>query len=161
MMNYIIENKEAFQIIGRTETMTYANPEFWRGIVALWDEWNGNDLCAKIGNKYSSDKPGYQMEISQPMPTAEDPLQFTHTVGCIYNGAENTDGYSITTVPAGKYAVFSVPQEYADDVGQFMGKIIEHLKSEGHELAGVELGYFTGPDSEWNDGWQAWVLIKD
>jgi len=159
-MKHRIEKKESFQIIGRTVYMTFAN-EFWHDIGGMWEDWNSNGMTAKVEKKYSSDKPGHHLDVSLPAPSAEDPQRFAYTIGCVYNGAANEDGYDVATVPGGKYAVFNIPEKYADSVGDFMGEIIEYLKNEGHELAGVEVEYFSGSDDAWNDGWEAWILIKE
>ena len=153
-MKHRIEIKEPFQIIGRTKRMSEAE-EFWHDIGGMWHEWNSNNMTAKVEKKYSSDLPGNHFDISLPTPTSEDSEAFTYTIGCKYNGVPNDDGYDIVTVPGGRYAIFDVPDEYKDDIGEYMGKIIEYLPSAGYERMGVDVEYFM------SDKCEAWELIKD
>jgi len=138
--------------------MTEAN-EFWHDIGDMWNEWNSTGMTQKVGKKYSSEPMGYHFDISLLTPTADDPKAFTYTIGCLYNGVENEDGYDIITVPGGRYAIFDIPEEYKEDVGEFMGKIIEYLPEAGYERIGVDVEYFKSCDWEANK-WEAWELIK-
>ena len=157
-MKYRIETKEPFQVIGRTRNMTEAN-EFWHDIGDMWNQWNSACMTQKVGEKYSKEPLGYHFDVSLPTPIASDPKAFTYTIGCMYNGAKNEDNYDIVTMPGGKYAIFDIPEQYKDDVGEFMGKIIEYLQTEGYERAGVDVEYFK--TVEWEEGkWEAWELIK-
>ena len=152
-MKHRIETKESFQVIGRTRSMTEANA-FWHDIGAMWDEWNNTGMTQKVEGKYSSDGTGYHFDVSLPTPTADDSQAFTYTIGCMYNGAKNEDNYDIVTVPGGKYAIFDIPDEYKEDVGGFIMKIIEYLPTVGLERAGVDVEYFMG------DKCEAWELLK-
>jgi len=156
-MRHTIEQKEPFQIIGRTRYMTLAS-EFWHDIAAMWDEWYCTGLAEQVEAKHSSDPPGHCINISFAAPTAKDSKRFAYSIGCIYNGAANEDGYDIATLPGGTYAVFSIPRSYAENVGDFMAKIMYFLEEEGHDFAHVEVEYF--PGCEWNENWEAWIMIK-
>jgi len=133
--------------------MSEAN-EFWHDIGGMWHEWDSAGMTKKVEEKYSSDDTGNHFDVSLPTPTADDPKAFTYTIGCMYNGVKNEDGYDVITVPGGKYAIFDIPEEYKDNVGGFMSKIIEYLPTVGYERMGVDVEYFKG------DNWEAWELIK-
>jgi predicted transcriptional regulator YdeE len=149
-MEHRIEVKESFKIIGRTKRMS-EREEFWHDIGKMWTEWNDGGMTKKMA-KYSADNADYDMDVS--IASADDPQVFTYTVGVRYNGAENIEGYDVVTVPGGRYAVFEIPQEYRDDVGEFMGKVIEYLPTAGYERLGIDVEYFMG------EKWEAWELIK-
>jgi len=151
-MKHRIEIKEPFQVIGRTMRMSEAE-EFWHDIGGMWKEWNDNGMTKKMA-KYSADEIGHDLDVSFVSPTEKDPASFTYTVGVRYNGAENANGYDIIAIPGGKYAVFDVPKEEADDIGNFMGKIIDFLPTAGYERVGVDIEYFKG------DACEVWELIK-
>ncbi len=92
------------------------------------------------------------MCVSTPTEKTEE---FNYTIGFLYNGVENTDGFDVMTVPGGSYVVFTIPGEYKKDVGSFMGRCItEYLPAVGYELAGVDAEYFS------ETKWEAWFLVR-
>jgi AraC family transcriptional regulator len=150
-MDYRIEEKETFQVIGRTQRMTTANDEYHNKIGAFWHEWNNTKMFDKHHYRYAKGE-AHDMCVSTPTEKTEE---FDYTIGFLYNGAENTDGFNIVTVSGGSYVVFNIPDEYKKDVGSFMGRCIaEYLPAAGHELAGVDAEYFS------KTKWEAWFLIK-
>ena len=150
-MDYKIEEKGTFQVIGRTKRMTTVNDEYYSKIGAFWHEWNSTKMCEKYHGKYAKGDT-HDMCVSTPTEKTEE---FDYTIGFLYNGAENTDGFDIVTVPGGKYVIFLIPDEYKKDVGSFMGRCIsEYLPATGYELAGVDAEYFS------KYKWEAWFLIK-
>jgi len=150
-MEYKVEQKEAFQVIGRTKRMSTANDKFHGEIGALWREWNSTKMYEKFCGKYAKDE-GHDMCVSI---TAEKSEDFDYTIGFIYNGTENTDGFDIVNVPGGSWVVFTIPDEYKKNVGEFMGRCMtEYLPAAGYSLTGVEVEYFT------SSKWEAWFLIR-
>ena len=147
-MDYRIEKKAAFQVIGRTKRIS---EEHIGEIGMFWHEWNSTEMCKKFCGKYAKGNP-HDMCVSTPTNKTEE---FDYTIGFLYNGADNTDGFDIVDIPGGKYVVFMIPDEYKKDVGSFMGRCItEYLPASGYELAGVDAEYF----SELK--WEAWFLVK-
>ena len=92
------------------------------------------------------------MDVSIPTVIMNE---FDYTIGILYNGAKNEDGFDIMTVPGGSYLVFTIPDKYKDDMGGFMHRVMtEHIPASGYGLAGVDVEYFC-PNKN-----QAWFLIK-
>ena len=150
-MDYRIEEKETFQVIGRTKRMTTVNDAHYNGIGALWNEWNSTKMFDKFHGRYAKGE-AHDMCVTTP---AEKTEEFDYTIGFLYNGAENVDGFDIVTVPGGTYVVFTIPDEHKKNVGSFMGRCVtEYLPAAGYELAGIDIEYF--PESKW----EAWFLIK-
>jgi len=150
-MDYRVEEKGAFRVIGRTKRMTTANDKFYGEIGEFWHEWNSTKMCEKFCGRYAKDEE-HGMCISI---TAEKSEDFDYTIGFIYNGADNTDGFDIVNVPCGSWIVFIIPDEYKQNVGGFMERCMtEYLPAAGYGLAGIEMEYFVGSK------WEAWFLTK-
>lgn len=150
-MDYRIEEKGAFQVIGRTRRMTTANDEYFGEIGAFWHEWNSTGMFKKFHGRYARGE-AHDMCVSTPTDKTEE---FDYTIGFLYNGAENVDGFDVVTVPGGMYAVFSIPEECKKDVGSFMGRCItEYLPAAGYQPGGVDAEYFA------EKKWEAWFLVK-
>ena len=150
-MDYRVEEKGAFQVIGRTKCMTTANDKFYGEIGEFWHEWNSTKMCEKFCGRYAKGEE-HSMCISI---TAEKSEDFDYTIGFIYNGADNTDGFDIVNVPSGSWIVFIIPDEYKQNVGGFMERCMtEYLPAAGYGLAGIEMEYFVGSK------WEAWFLTK-
>jgi len=138
-MNHRIEQKEAFQIIGWKRHMTC-----YSEIDGMEIEWAENAMTKKVGEKYASHPKGDEWNIELPASDVGATDGFVYVVGCIYNGTQNVDGYEISHIPGGKYAVFPVPEEHMDDVGHFKGLIHEFFPTAGYQYAGVELEHIKG-----------------
>jgi len=150
-MVYRVEEKGAFQVIGRTKRMSTANDKFASEIGAFWREWNGTKMCEKFYGKYAK---GEEHDMCVSI-TAEKSEDFDYTIGFLYNGTENTDGFDVVNVPGGSWVVFTIPDEYKKNVGEFMGRCMtEYLPAAGYSLTGVEVEYFTSIK------WEAWFLVK-
>jgi len=155
-MEYRIEKKGAFQVIGKTKRFTMASGVFNGGIGAFWGFWDALGLCEKIKKNYSSDKDCniFDVSIATANTVATKPEdEFDYTIGFPYNGAAFDEELDIVTVPDGSYAIFTIPD--GEDIGSFMGRCIDYLPTAGYELAGVEVEYF------WeNKPNEAWFLLK-
>jgi len=150
-MDYRIEEKTAFQVIGRTKRMTTIDDAHFGKIGAFWDEWNRAEACQKYHGAYAKGE-DHEMCVSTPADKTEE---FDYTIGFLYNGAENVDGLDVEAVPGGTYVVFEIPEEYKRDVGAFMGRCItEHIPAAGYQLGGIDAEYFTEAKRE------AWFLVK-
>jgi hypothetical protein len=102
------EERESFQVIGVAE---YGPECGWNALQAWWVE----GVPEKIENKYANSTNGEHFYIDFPAPTAEEPNRLGRVIGCKYNGIENTDNYTIITIPAGKYLTYDLPEEFRDD----------------------------------------------
>ena len=150
-MDYRVEEKATFQVIGHTRRMTTVNDEYFGKIGSFWHEWNTTEMFKKHHGKYAKGEP-HDMCVSTP---AEKTEEFNYTIGFLYNGAENLDGFDIITIPGGTYIVFNIPEAERNNIGDFMGRCItEYLPAAGYELSGVDAEYFS------ETKWEAWFLIK-
>ena len=151
-MDYRIETKENFQVIGRTKRMTTVNDAHFQDIGEFWKDWNTTMMFEKWHGKYAKGE-GHLMCVSI---TTEKTEEFDYTIGFLYNGAQNTDEFNIVTVPGGKYIVFPIPKEDKKNIGDFMKRIFtEFLPSLGYEPNGVDAEYFPASGKD-----EAWFLVK-
>lgn len=151
IMAYRIIRKEAFQIIGETRRMTTVGNAHYQGIGRFWEEWNRSGICKKLSKKYGLG-PEHCIDISTP---CENPEEFDYTIGFLYNGTENCDNLNIVMAPGGTYAIFTIPEEDRNNIGDFMSRVItEYLPSLRYELCGVDAEYFSQTKCE------AWFLVK-
>lgn len=150
-MDYKVVQKETFRVIGRTKRMTTIDDSHYAEIGSFWKEWNSSDICQKLSEKYSIDK-AHCLDVTTPTSNTSE---FDYTIGFLYNGVTNEDNLDMVTVPGGSYAIFNIPEQYKNDVGSFMARVItESLPAAGYELAGVDAEFFTENKME------AWFLIK-
>jgi len=150
-MDYRVEKKEEFKVIGRTKRMTTTNDEHYGKIGSFWKEWNETKMFEKYHGKYAKGE-AHDMCVSTSTEKSEE---FDYTIGFLYNDSENVDGFDIIIVPGGSYIIFNIPEEYKNDIGKFMGQCItEYLPASGYELAGVDAEYYTKNKCE------AWFLVK-
>jgi len=156
-VNYRIEQKEPFQVIGITKnrfTITSDKGVYDGGIGKLWAYWYYNKMKERFYIKYAKDAK-HDMCVSLP---ANEAGELCYTVGFLYNGAENTDGFSVADVPGGTYIVFDIPEEYADDSRSFMRRCAtEYIPATGYDLADVEAEYFS--DFPGIKKSEAWFLV--
>ena len=150
-MDYRIEKKDEFKVIGHTKRMTTTNDEHYGKIGSFWNEWNNTKMFEKYHDKYAKGEP-HDMCVSTATKKTEE---FDYTIGFLYNGSENVDRLDIMTVPGGSYIIFNIPEEYKNDIGKFMGRCItEYLPASGYELACVDAEYYSKTKRE------AWFLVK-
>ena len=147
-MNYRIETKETFQVIGRTIRTTTA----CEGIGEAWSDWNSTCMFDKFHGRYAKGE-AHDMCVSMSTDKTDE---FYYTIGFLYNGAANVDGFNIVTVPGGKYVVFPMPDEVRNNVGDFLGRVYtEYLPSLNYKPNGVDAEYFPASGK-----WEAWFLVK-
>jgi len=150
-IKYRVVEKKAFQVIGITKRFTMEEGVDNGGIGRLWDYWNYNNLIDKFHGKYGKDEP-HDMCVSLPTDKTDE---FSYTVGFLYNGEENTDGFDVVNVTGGAYVVFNIPNEYTNDVGTFMGHCLtEYLPDAGYTPMGIDAEYFSD-----NCKSEAWFLV--
>jgi AraC family transcriptional regulator len=148
--NYRIEQKEAFQVIGITKRFTMH--EYNEGVGKLWAYWYYNKLKERFFIKYAK-AAKHDMCVSTPIDNTDE---FYYTVGFLYSGVKNTDGFSVANVPGGTYIVFDIPDEYVDDDRGFMQRCAaEYIPAAGYKPAGTQAEYFH--DSKKSE---AWFLVR-
>ncbi len=130
-MEYKIVHKDEIRVIGINRKMITKNNEHWRDIPKFWDDFEQMGLQEKL-NSYALD------DIVFAITTySEEADCFWYMLAVAYNGAENIDNYDIMSIPAGTYAVFEVPPENEDNIGEFTMRIFnEWLPSTGYKLTG-------------------------
>lgn len=130
-MEYKIIQRDAMQVIGINRKMITKNNKHWSDISEFWEEFKQGGLQDKL-NSYALDDVVFAITTY-----SEEGDCFWYMLAVAYNDAQNTDHYDIMTIPAGTYAVFEVPSEYEDNVGNFTMRIFnEWLPSTGYKLTG-------------------------
>jgi AraC family transcriptional regulator len=158
-MDYKIEEKEAFQVIGITKRMTTVNDEDRHQMRVFRQEWFKMNENADLFSKYAKGEP-HDFCISIAIENTAD---YNATSGYAYNGAENTDKLNILTVPGGTWVVFNIPDDYRNRVGEFQGRCLaEYLPATSYKLAGVHVMFFSFPKSPESPKsiFEAWFLVK-
>lgn len=152
-MDYKIEKKEAFDVIGFKRHMTEENNAHFHAIGQFWSDFhsqkwwetlrkyakypNGNDpngTSLKACYAYAVTQQEYDANVRQD--------SFFYAIGAVYNGkdySEDCNKYSdkleIIHIPASTYAIFVMPPD--DEIGNFTGRIFrEWLPSSGYQLTG-------------------------
>jgi AraC family transcriptional regulator len=130
-MEYTIMKKDEFQVIGVNRKMFTKNKEHWSDISKFWKDFNQTGLKERL-NSYKLDD-----NIFAITTYSKEPDCFWYMLAVTYNGAKNLGNYDIMTIPAGTYAVFKVPSEDEDNIGNFTMRIFnEWLPSTGYKLTG-------------------------
>ena len=121
-MTHKVENKNSFTLMGWKRHMTcYSEIE---GMETEWDNHNAKR------NLYRVELPASDMGKSEG---------FVYAIGWLTGHTESLTGYETISIPGGRYAVFPVPEENLDDVGDFKGMIHEYITSSEYGYAGVEI----------------------
>jgi len=123
-MTHTIEQKNAFQLLGRKQHMTC-----YSQIDAMEQKW--------LAHAPAGDKDLYYVELPASYAGASE--GFVYAIGWLSNDEKAAGDYEIITVPGGRYAVFDVPEEDLDDVGHFKGMIHAFLTKSGNWCDGVEI----------------------
>ena len=150
-MDYKVEHKQAFDIIGIRRLMTtdYAHEigkmwaDFWEQ--KWWEVLNKYNLYPK-GNDPNGVSPDscYSYEIGEPEGSGDFLSgSFYHTIGVPYNGKDYSadenifdDKLEIVHVPAGQYAVFVKPNDETH-ISEFTLRVYtEWLPASGYQLGG-------------------------
>ncbi|MCB2313669.1 AraC family transcriptional regulator [Clostridium tagluense] len=130
-MEYKIIHKDEVQVIGMSRKMITKNNEHWRDIPKFWDDFKLTGLKDKL-NSFALDDVVFAITTY-----SEEPDCFWYMLAVAYNHVQNTDNYDVMTIPAGTYAVFEVPSENEDNIGNFTMRIFnEWLPSTGYKLTG-------------------------
>jgi len=152
-MDYKIEKKGAFDVIGFKRRMTEENNAHFHAIGQFWSDFhsqkrwetlnmydkhpNGNDpngTSPKACYAYAVTQQDYEANVRQD--------SFFYAIGVVYNGTDYSkdrekysDELEIIHVPANTYAIFIMPHD--NEVGAFTGRIFrEWLPSSGYQLIG-------------------------
>ena len=153
-MDYKVEYKDAFDIIGVKRLMTTENDAYLSGIGKMWEDFWKQKWWDVI-NKYSlypngNDPNGvgpekiYSYEIGEPEGGGDFISgSFYHTIGVPYNGMDYSkdknifdDKLEIVRVPAGQYAIFVIPPNETH-ISEFTSRVYtEWLPSSGYRLGG-------------------------
>lgn len=130
-MEYKIVQKDELKVIGINRKMSTKNKEHWTEIPKFWDEFKQTGLKDKFKAYASGD------DVFAITTYSNEPDCFWYMLAVAYNGAKNVDGYEVMTILAGTYAIFEVPSEDEDNIGNFTMRIFnEWLPSTGYKLTG-------------------------
>ncbi|WP_299744722.1 AraC family transcriptional regulator [uncultured Rossellomorea sp.] len=155
-MDYKIEEREAFQVIGKGKRVSTCNGENLKDIPAFWNEVNTTDLDRKICEAAGNNEMlGICMEFDHPNE------EFTYFIGAVKK-TDNNHTLEVKEIPAATWAVFESvgPMPHAI---QIVWKRIfsEWFPSTGYEHAGgpeFEL-YPPGNPNDENYRCEVWVPI--
>lgn len=149
-MEYKIVEKSEFEVIGINRKMVTKNNEDWTAIPKFWDEFRNTGIEKDL-KRYAIDD-----NIFAVTTYTEEPDCYWYMLCVGYNGAENKGDYEVMTIPGGTYAIFEVPSEYEENIGEFTKRIFrEWLPSTGYKLTGkAEI------ECETKNGTVIWMPIK-
>lgn len=146
-MDYRIEKRDAFNVIGLVEEMTTKDGENLRRIPQLWIEANENgtsDKLIELGE--DKDLLGICSDMNHDKET------FSYWIAVEATPETDAQGFASTTIPAASWAVFTSVGPMPDAIQQVWARIFqEWFPSTGYEHTGgpeFEL-YLPGrPDAE-------------
>jgi AraC family transcriptional regulator len=156
-MDYRIETREAFTVIGLEKEVTTKDGENSRQIPKLWLESNANgtsDELLKLG--VDKDLLGICANMNHEKET------FSYWIAVEVPSETDPEGYASTTIPAASWAVFTSVGPMPDAIQQVWSRIFqEWFPATGYEHTGgpeFEL-YLPGrPDAE-DYGCEIWVPV--
>lgn len=136
-MDYRIEKREAFTVIGQVEEMTTIDGENLRRIPQLWLEANANGTSDKL-LEIGVDKD--LLGICSDMNYEKE--LFSYWIAVEASPETDPQGFSSTTIPAANWAVFTSVGPMPDAIQQVWKRIYqEWFPATGYEHTG-------GPDFE-------------
>lgn len=129
-MEYNIEKKESFKVIGDKRLMNTNDNAHFRAIGEFWDEFENGELGTKLKNHSSCD----EMYAISTYGDVEN--EFYYMIAVPYDG-KAVEGLEVTTIPAGEYAIFNASIEDEKNIGEFTKRIFrEWLPASGYKLTG-------------------------
>ncbi|MDC7219068.1 MAG: AraC family transcriptional regulator [Spirochaetales bacterium] len=155
-MNYRIEEKDAFRVLGTSLTTTTEDNRNFEEIPRFWQEIVAAGVTKELGN-YSSDF-GKMFGIcfdEQPDKT------FTYSVSVPFKG-QDKGRFEEREIPAGKWAIFEckgpMPRALQDTWHRIFA---EWLPATGHELAKLpQVEYYIPKDEKMREYWaEVWLPI--
>lgn len=105
-MEYVIEEKEGFRVVGETKDMTIESSKV--GINDFWVEVNNNGAIDKIHDIKSGSSPiTHGRIIAVWQVSEEDDTHIKYTIGAEYIQGSNIYPLKIVNIPKTKWMIFS------------------------------------------------------
>lgn len=161
-MDYRIENKEAFQIVGVSKRVPIQFKGESDEIIKLAksitsEQRNQLHSCANIEPKQVVNA-SYNFDEGR----MEEKGSLDHMIGVLTTKASNFEGFDVVEVPALTWAIFSSQGEFPTVMQETWGKIFsEWLPSSDYELVEAPEISFTGDLSDRsNVSSEIWIAVK-
>jgi AraC family transcriptional regulator len=155
-MEFKIEKKEAFDVIGFKRKTTMENNRHYLDIGQFWSDFFNRNMWDTLIKYSENPNEKYSYAVSSYDDNDNTKNEFYYTIGVPYNGKKYSEDLEIIHIPAGSYAVFAMPPD--EEVGHFMGRIFkEWLPASRYRLTG-------GPELELSSSKTdiiAWLPIKE
>lgn len=150
-MDYKIEEKQAFRIIGKKKNMNMANGENLKEIPMFWDEASKSGLVGRL-MEFSAQPP---VPVGACANFGEE--NFDYYVGVI-GAKEAPSEFDVLEVPASTWAIFECTLITIQEVTQRI--FAEWFPTSGYEHAMCpEIEYYYGNDPSGNPKCEVWMPI--
>lgn len=131
-MDYRIEEKPAFPVVGRARRMTCEDGSNLRDIPAFWGESGQDGTLAALG---AASRNGTLLGICLDMQPGQG--DFTYMIGCESKAAAAPVGLDTRTIAAHTWAIFAAVGPLPGSIQQTIGRIYqEWFPATGYEHAG-------------------------
>jgi AraC family transcriptional regulator len=132
-MDYRIEDKEAFTVIGKSIQVTCQDGEHVRQIPEFWEECHRNGTITEL-TSIGTGKNLFGIVLDM-QPGKGD---FTYMIGTQTDGTLPETGYSVRTIPASTWAIFTCVGPIPGAIQSTFGRIFqEWFPATGYEHAGA------------------------
>lgn len=155
-MDYRIVEKEAFTVVGKSIQASCRNGEQSQFIGKLWQECHHDGTTAKLASLGTD---GNLLGIVEMQPDNET---MTYTIASIAGPEALAEGFSVKTIPASTWAIFTSLGPLPGAIRHVFGRIFqEWFPATGYEISGApELEVYPPGDTSAEDyRCEVWVPI--
>lgn len=156
-MEYRIEDRGEFEVIGKAERITCRDGENFRRIPQFWDECCSDGTYEKMLSKA---KGNTTFGICMDMELEKE--QFSYMVAGEYDGSSPKDGLTVRKIPASTWAVFTSRGPLPGSIQRVTEKIFqEWFPATGYEHADApELEVYLEGDTKSEDyECEVWIPV--
>ncbi|WP_100330132.1 AraC family transcriptional regulator [Bacillus xiapuensis] len=158
-MQYKVENKESFEVIGIKQTFSYVNSENLIGIPEMWKKANKDGTSGTLISKNNGPVKGI---LGVCVDKNSEGKQMDYWIASASN-EKASEKLSKLEIPASKWVIFEVHGAMPDAMQSAWKKIIsEWFPSSGYEHAGTpDLEVYTFGDISSSDYYsEIWIPVK-
>ncbi|ALS28529.1 AraC family transcriptional regulator [Paenibacillus sp. 32O-W] len=132
-LDYRIEEKEAFTVVGKAMHCTCQDNEHTRQIPKFWEDSHRDGTIARL-NAVSAD--GVLLGVMTDMQPGKE--EFTYMIASRTDQASVADGLDARTIPASTWAIFTAVGPIPETIQSLFGRIYqEWFPATGYEHAGT------------------------